>query len=135
MLFTKRNWMQLTLFMKNTFCHHPFIFNWFLFSSWMILIALNSQEYLFYFSNLSTQHLKENNTIFEWKISIWIFELSAEMKLLIHNFQRYRQSRFDSCSRRFTWQVNEPLPGSTHNALWVKLGSQSKVLTGLTKCL
>ena len=48
----------------------------------------------------------------------------------------HRRSRFDSRSRRFTWQVNEPLPGSTH-ALWGELVSQSKVLTGhwLTKCL
>ena len=41
----------------------------------------------------------------------------------------HRLSQFDSHSRRFTWQVNEPSPGSTH-ALWGKLGSQSKVLTG-----
>ena len=33
-------------------------------------------------------------------------------------------------SRRFTWQVKEPSPGSTHT-LWGKLGSQSKVLTDI----
>ena len=48
----------------------------------------------------------------------------------------HRRSRLDSHSRRFTWQVNEPSPGSTY-ALWGELGSQSKVLTGhwLTKIM
>ena len=32
-----------------------------------------------------------------------------------HGFRLlHRRSRFDSRSRRFTWQVNEPSPGSTH---------------------
>ena len=41
----------------------------------------------------------------------------------------HRRLQFDLHSRRFTWQVNEPLPGSTH-ALWGKFSSQFQALTG-----
>ena len=39
----------------------------------------------------------------------------------------HKRSQFDSHSRWFTCQVNEPLPGSAH-ALWGKLGAADRTL-------
>ena len=58
---------------------------------------------------------------FNWEKVLWYSGLRLQ---LLH-----RWPQFDPHSRRFIWQVNEPLSGSTH-ALWGKWGSQLKVLTG-----